>query len=465
MLDLIVRGGQIVNESGVFVGDIGIKEGKIVLLSDKDIQQDSIDFIDAAGKIIMPGFIDVHVHHRTQVPGLTTVDSPAEVSQIAAQGGITTFLFYIGARWSPKEDNSGNKGQSPTNPEDFFGPIIEEEENSLVTDFGIHCMLFANQEIIKQIPEITKMGIKSFKMVLGYHPSRGWVLDDALIMQILETVASSDSLAMFHCENGYVIGYLEDKFIKQGNYTFDTFLKARPNLAEAETVNRVICLADMTGCPIYIVHLSAKEGLDYIINAKMSGRDITAETCPQYLLLNEDDVQAQHELLKMAPPIRTVSDNEALWKGLKTGYIEIVGSDHVSLSREQKTKARDFQSVPFGIPGIETIGPLLYGEGVAKGRMTLPEMVKVLSSNPAKKFGFYPLKGVISIGSDADMVIIDPEIEWEITADKLHSKAGFTPYEGRKIKGKPVISILRGKVLLKDGRVHQKPGYGKYLFR
>lgn len=463
MLETVVSGGTIVTGSGVYQGDIGIKDGKIATIADKNHNLQGLKTIDATGQIVMPGFIDVHVHHRTQVPGLTTVDTPSEVSQIAAYGGITTFIFYIGARWNTKPASSAQSG--PSTPEEFYGRVIDQESSSLVIDFGIHCMLFPDKEIIRQLPAVAKMGIKSFKMVLGYHPSRGWLIDDSLLMFTLETIASIGGLAMFHCENGHLIGYLEDKYVANGNYNAETFLSARPNLAEAETVYRTICLAQTAGCPLYIVHLSAREGLEHIIRARMEGQKVTAETCPQYLLLNDKDIRQQGALLKMAPPIRLAADNEALWKGIQSGAIDVMGSDHVSLSKLQKLSAPDFQSVPFGIPGIETIAPLMFSEGVSKGRISLARMAQILSENAAKTFGLYPRKGIIQAGSDADLVIIDPDYEWEIRTDTLHSKVGFNPYEGWKVKGKPVISLLRGEVLLEDGKLHQQPGFGNYLGR
>jgi len=465
MLDILVKGGQIVTEEGIYEGNIGICGDKIAVISSKTFPLSGVREIDATGMIVMPGFIDAHVHHRTQVPGLTTVDTPSDVSKIAAYGGITTFMFYIGARWATKPDQITDAKKSVSTPEEFFTNVIEEEERSLYIDFGIHCMLFPNLDIIEQIPRVAKMGIKSFKMVLGYHPSRGWALDDSMLMLILENVASCSGLAMFHCENGYIIGYLEDKYVRNGNYNINTFLEARNNLLEAETIYRTVTMSRITGCPMYVVHLSAKEGLENIINSQLSGYDVTAETCPQYMLFNEEHIKQQGNFLKMAPPIRTAIDNEAMWNGLKNGHISVIASDHVSLGKQQKIEANDFQSVPFGIPGIETIAPLVYSEGVEKGRLSLQQMAQVLSTNPAKTFGLYPTKGTIQVGSDADIVIIDPNIKWKISTSTLHSNTGFTPYEGWEIKGKPILSLLRGKELLKDGQIHTEPGFGKFLRR
>lgn len=453
MLDLIVKNGKLVAESGVYTGDIGIKDGKIAAIVSGELNLESAHSIDATGKLVMPGFIDVHVHDRTQVAGLTMVDKPPEIARCGAYGGITTLIFYVGARWGDKP------------PADFFAPIIEEADKSSVVDFGIHCVLFPDAKVIRQVPEVVRLGISSFKMILGYHPSRGWVLDDGLLMLTMETIGASGGLAMFHCENGYLIGYLEDKFVASGKYTAKTFLEARPNLVEAQSVYTILCLARMTDCPSYIVHLSAREGLEHIIKARMEGVNVTAETCPQYLLLTDEEMHRQGVLPKMAPPIRYAADTEAMWRGIQQGHIEVVASDHASFSTAQKLSAPDFRSVPFGIPGIETIVPLIYSEGVVRGRLSLPQMAKLLAENPAKRFGLYPRKGAIRIGADADLVLIDPDIEWEIDIKNLHYKTGFTPYQGWKVKGKPVLSLLRGEVLLKDGELHREAGYGTFLAR
>jgi dihydropyrimidinase len=237
-------------------------------------------------------------------------------------------------------------------------------------------------------------------------------------------------------------------------------------MIEAEAVYRIIALSSITRCPLYIVHNSAKESVKLIREFKLQGQDITAETCPQYLLLSNDDLVKQGPKCKIAPPLRTVDDQHALWQGIQQGFIDTIGSDHAAVNRETAEKEGwDFRKQPFGIPGIETILPLLYSEGVVKGRITLNKLVEILSANSARRFGIYPQKGTISIGSDADLVLIDPSIEWEIKASELHSKANYTPYQGWKIKGKPVLSLLRGEILLKDGKVHQRPGFGRYLAR
>ena len=469
MLDLVLTGGQIATGSSVFHGNIGIKDGKIVIVSDKGIKPDASRTIDAIGKIISPGVIDPHVHYR----GITSeiADGPEEASVSAAHGGMTTFLVFSAAARLKSETISGMRTYRAVTTEgvqveEYFGSLIEENQRVSVIDFGIHWYLLPNEDFIRQIPLAMKMGITSFKMMLGYHPLRGNLIDDRLVYWLMEEIARNGGLAQVHAENGYVIGYLEDKFLAEGRYTKENFLAARPNLVEAEAVYRLTTFAGLTGCPLYVVHLSSKEGLENIIRAKSQGWNVTAETCPQYLLFTQEDMTKQGALLKCAPPPRTVDDNNALWRGIQEGFIETIGSDHGPYERDsQKLAATDWRDVPFGIPGVETLLPLVYSEGVAKGRITLSQMVQLLCENPAKKFGLYPRKGVISIGADADLVIIDPTIEWQIKGEELHSEAGYTPFEGWQVKGKPIMSLLRGEVLLEGGQLHQKPGFGRFLHR
>lgn len=467
MLDYLLKGGLIANASDVYEGSIGVKNGKIAATLGKDTEEKASEVIPLQGKIVMPGAIDIHTHVKTSYSPL--VDDLKQVSIEGAYGGITTFFIHLGLSKGMKEvkgtpykaiDTEGVK------LEEFFKPIIEEGRRNSVIDFGMHCVLAADEGVIRQIPDGPKVGITSWKMTLGYNPSRGWTIDDRKLMIILENIAATKGLAMFHCENGYVIGYLEDKLVAEGRYDADHFLEARPGILEAETIYRISVFSRMTGCPFYVVHLSSKEGEETITTARMMGTEITVETCPQYLLLTDEDNLKQRGVLKVAPPLRTKEDTEALWKALSAGRIDTIGSDHAGFDRDsQKLAAPNFLAVPFGIPGIETMLPLMFSEGVAKGRITLSRLVQVLSTNPAKKLGLYPRKGSFAVGADADLVVIDPNVNWEIKATELHSNARFTGYEGWQVKGKPVMSMLRGNMLLRDGRLQGQPGCGLYIHR
>jgi dihydropyrimidinase len=244
------------------------------------------------------------------------------------------------------------------------------------------------------------------------------------------------------------------------------FSKTCPDVAEEIAIIRVIELAHISNCPLYIVHLSTAKGLKHIREAQHAGKNIFTETCPQYLLLTDEDMIQHGPYAKIGPPLRSKEDHEALWKGLREGTISLVSSDHSAHSKESKGPGwKNIFQAPFGMIGVETIAPLTYFEGVVKRNLPLTWFAKVMSENPAKIFGLYPKKGIIQVGADADITIFDPEKEVTIQEANLHSKAGYSLYNGWKVKGYPIMSILRGRILLNQGKLEQNPGYGRFLSR
>lgn len=454
MYDLLVTGGTLVTGNICRAGKLAIRDGRIAAIIAPEEPALAENTIDVTGKIVMPGAIDAHVHVYT--PYSPAADTIGSASIAAAHGGLTDMFFFIGAAKGARPipgtiyravDASGlDLGQ-------FFPSIIAEGEKTSVIDFGIHCLTPPDHGVIDQIPVVARLGIRTFKFMLGYHPARGWGFDDKLLITALEKIAASGGIAMFHCEDGKAIGEVEDRLYREGKYDADHFLESRPGISEAETIRRVSLLCHRARCPIYIVHLSSKEGLDEVKRARDAGWDVTVETCPQYLLLTDEDTRRQKTLLKMAPPLRTRADNEALWEGIRQGYIDICASDHAPWELSRKLQAKDFMEAPFGAPGVETILPLMYSEGVAGGRISMSQLVQLMCVNPAKRFGIYPQKGSLNIGADADITIIDPVARWTIRGSDLHSRAGYTGYEGWPVTGRPVMSLRRGKVLLQDSHL------------
>jgi len=465
MYDTLVINGGTVTEAGPIKANVAIKDGRVAGLLAHGVKPEAAQVIDAQGKLVFPGIIDAHVHLRTAHS--LNADTMESGSIAGAFGGVTTFLCFVSAvRAKGAGAESAIYPELETHGVDveaFFNKVIEEGNRTSVLDFGLHCTIFPNPDVVRQVEILTEMGITSFKLMMAYG-RRGWVSTDDALSLAMKTIAAKNGLAMVHAENDGLIRFLEDQYKAQGSYGPENFLNSRPNWAEAEAIYRASCIARVLDCPLYVVHLSSKEGLERIVEARASGQQIWTETCPQYLLLSHADTLRLQGLVKIAPPLRTVEDNQALWQGLSQGVIGIVSTDHAAFDREkQKLAARSFAEVPFGCPGIETLLPLLYSEGVAKGRISLTQLVNLLATNPARQFGLYPRKGTLQVGSDADMVIFDPEAEWEITADKLHSAAGYSAFEGWRAKGRPVISLLRGEVLLKDGKLHRSPGSGRYV--
>lgn len=470
-VNLIIKGGEVATARETIRGGIAVDKGKIVAIADEADLPESNSTIDATNKIIIPGVIDPHVH--TSYPLQRRLDDFETVSISGAYGGVTTFLAFFAAaeagepfKFLPAyREVITNRIQV----DDYFSKLIDDCQHTSVLDFGIHWSLFAGDNpahIIRQIPTAFKMGITDIKIMLGYHPFRMCLLNDMELMEVLNIVTNNGGIVMVHAENGPALGYLEDKYYSEGRYSKETFLESRPNMIEAEAIYRISALASIVHCPIYIVHNTAKESIRLIREFRLQGQNITAETCPQYLLLSNDDLVKQGAKCKIAPPLRTAVDQNALWQGIQQGFIDTIGSDHSTPDRKAaKEQGWDFRKQPFGMPGIETMLPLLYSEGVAKSRITLNKLVEIMCENSARIFGIYPQKGTISIGADADLVVFDPNVEWEIKASELHSNADYTPYEGWRVKGKPVLSLLRGELLLKDGKLHQCPGFGRYLAR
>ncbi|MFC1918984.1 dihydroorotase family protein, partial [Chloroflexota bacterium] len=392
----------------------------------------------------------LHCRNVGTLQGSVTDDvQTATVS--AAYGGVTTVLIYV---WS-------NRGQAFQQAIEQF---IRESEKKTVLDYSIHCGVRPEFDLIKDIPKVIEMGIRSFKFHLAYRlQGDGRMADYDHIMAALEPIGRRGGIALFHAENGYIIDYLEKKLISEDKTTAEYFIKAHPPISESMATRDCIELGRLVNCPVYIVHVTAKEALDEI-TAAQARRDVVAvaETCPQYLTLTNDEVMKQGALAKVGPPLRQQEDVDALWEGIISGSISTVGSDHSAATRQAKQNVNFFDA-RFGMPSTETMLPIMYSEGVAKGRITLPKMVELLCENPAKRFGLYPKKGAIKVGSDADLVVMDPDIEWTVRAADLHSKADYTCFEGWRLRGKPVLSLLRGHVLLKEGALLQKPGFGSFL--
>jgi dihydropyrimidinase len=415
----------------------------------------------------MPGVIDAHVHCRTSYSPAADTIHDASVS--AAFGGVTSFFLHIGPSKGTRPvpgtvyrvvDASGMVAK------DYFEKIIREGEDTSLIDFGIHCMLPPDESFTSQVPDMVEMGISSFKLMLGYHPARGWTVDDFLLMKVLDLIGKSGGMAMFHCENGNAIGFLEDRLMASGIYDPAHFLSSRPSILESETINRMATLCELASCPMYVVHLSSAIGLSTLLEARRRGTDITAETCPQYLLLSESDTVGQGVRCKMAPPLRTIADNNALWQALASGDIEIAASDHAPWElHTQKLSAGDFASAPFGAPGVETILPILFSEGVNRGRLSLTRLAEILCANPARKLGIYPQKGAISKGSDADLVIIDPDRRWNLDETGLHSKAGYSAFNRWPLTGKPVATVVKGKIVVEEGILKNPNPIGRFLKR
>ena len=453
-VDTIIRGGQIVTSSQVYESSIAISGEKIAAIGPEHLLPPADKYIDADGKFVLPGLIDSHVH-------LDGHDNYELGAMAAAKAGLTTLIPF----------GSYNLEGDETLPE-AINRSKEEFANNALVDFAFHFMLQNRPDILKGLPQALEMGVKSYKMFMTYKKRPWRMCDDDYICNAMDLVASGGGVMQLHCESGNIIEYLENKLIAEGHSHPTDFPRACPDWAEEEAINRAVNMSEATRCPTYVVHLSTHLGMERIKQAQSLGQRVWTETCPQYLLLSDAEMAKVGPLAKIGPPLRAEDgpDREAMWRGLEQGHTSIVSSDHSPHPQELKQVGwdnifvtPDGASVPFGSPGLETIVSLTYSEGVVKRGLPIWWLARVMSENPARIFGLYPRKGVIQVGSDADLLIIDPQADRVITAKDHQSNAGYTLFEGWEVKGTPWMSLLRGQVLLNQGNLEQQPGYGRFL--
>jgi dihydropyrimidinase len=437
--DLLFTGGTLVTGTGMRRADVGVRGETIAAVEAALPREAASEVIDVTGKYVFPGIIDVHVHP-------VYLDDVEASSRVAAYGGTTTLLHFAYARTG---DSLVEKVRE----------MLDDASARSRLDFGLHGGMFEAPRQVPEIPRVMEMGVRTFKFFLTYL-KQGWYTDDYQLIKAMDILAERGGMAIVHCENGGAIDYLEDKYLKGPNASARFFNASRPVALEEEAVFRAIRLADVVGCPLYIPHVTAARVLGPIRQAQAEGRRVYAETCPQYLNLTQDILVERGALAKIGPPIRTASDQCALWEALRDGVLQVVSSDHAPKAKDVNG---DFLAQGFGSPQIETLLPMTYDGGVNHGRIGVVRLVQVLCENPARIFGLYPRKGSIAAGSDADLVVFDPTKEFTIRADNQHSNVGYTLYEGRSVLGWPEMSFQRGQRVLWQGEIVAAPGRGKFL--
>ncbi len=437
--DFLVRGGFVVSGSKVRRADVGIKGERIASVEPRLSQEQAGRVIDASGRYVMPGVIDVHVHPVYE-------DDMGGLSCTAAHGGTTTLIHFAYAKPGMKLIDTIEKYK-------------EEGLRQSLLDFGIHGALFDPSSQAEEIPKAFELGVSSFKMFLTYAKLK-WMTNDYHLAATLDIIAQCGGMAMVHAENGLVTDYLENRSLRRGEDQRKAFLKTRPDILEAEAIFRAISIARVMKCPLYIVHLSTEKGLAPLQQAREEGQPVYVETCPQYLTMTDAQLQRLGPMAKIGPPLRTERDRQAIWKAIQKGIIDVVASDHAP---KVKKIEDPFFEAPYGSPQAETMLTVTYDEGVNRGRIRPTRLVQLLSENPAKVFGLYPKKGIIRKGSDADLVIFDPKQTHTIRHRSQHSGAPYTLYEGRRCKGRPVLVMQRGRILVEDGVMKGRPGDGRFL--
>ena len=449
----ILKGGTVVGSSVSCEADLLIDGEKIAAVG-KDLLCEGAQVVDVTGKLLFPGFIDAHTHFDLDVCNTTTADDFASGTRSALRGGTTMVIDFA----------CPNKGETLG-----CGLALwhEKADGRSSCDYAFHMTIDDwNEGIRAEIPAMFDAGIPSFKMYMTYP---AMMIGDQDLYSALLELKKYGGIAGVHCENAGVIDALIAQHKADGRLAPASHPECRPNPLEAEAVAHLLRIAEVADVPVVIVHLSTREALHEVFAARERGQRVYVETCPHYLILDDsryrqDDFDAAAGYI-CAPPLRTKPDQDALWKALANGTVQTVSTDHCSFTREQKRAGRDdFTKIPGGLPGVESRGLLLYTYGVAAGRITKEQMCALLAENPARLYGAYPRKGVLAVGSDADIVVLDPNAEGVFSAAQEHSAAGYTPYEGMARRGAIERVYLRGQLVVKDGELVAKNA-GQYIAR
>lgn len=463
MTEVLIKGGRIVTAVDDYVADLLIKDGRIEAIA-RELNSDTAMLHNAAGLLVLPGGIDVHTHMEFALGIAQTVDSFETGTRSAAFGGTTTIVDFALQK----------KGETPKQALD---QRLASAQPQCCIDYGFHIILTeVTPEALAELPDLVNHdGISSFKMFMAYPGVL--MVEDADIFRAMRAVGSHGGMINLHAENGGVIQVLIEEALAQGNTSPKYHALTRPQIMEAEATHRGIRLAELAEVPVYFVHLSAEAALDSVVEARDRGIPAFAETCPHYLFLTIDEYDRPgFEAAKyvMTPPLRPHSCQHALWRGLRFDDLQIVSTDHCPFCFNEtpygvyksKQLGRDnFEKIPNGAPGVEFRIPLLYDGGVGAGRITLNRFVQLTSTAPAKMFGLFPRKGTIAIGSDADLVLFDPEKAHTLSANSHHSNVDYSLYEGRQVVGKVEKVFLRGQLIVDGDRWLGQPGNGQFQKR
>ncbi len=452
---ILIKNGTIVSAEDTSQADLLIDGGVITEIRPA-LDSPGAQIIDATGCYILPGGVDVHTHLNLTVDGVKVCDGFFNGTAAAAFGGTTCVVEHPGF------------GPDGCSLQHQIKEYQHEAAVEAVVDYSFHAVLqHTGGDVLDSLEELVTMGVPTAKVYLTYDGR----LTDYQILQVLERAQHAGLLVAFHAENDAIVTFLREKFRAEGKRSPLYHPLSRPDYCEAEAIQRIISLSEAMGrIPVYIVHLSTAEGLRAIESARGQGLPVLAEVCPQHLLLDDSCYAKPNNAgLKfiMAPPPRKKPDCDALWQGLASGSIDVVATDHCSFSFADKLRlgGSDFTRCPGGVPGVETRLPLLFSEGVLKGRLSLTRFVEVVSSAPARIMGLYPRKGTLALGSDGDVVVFDPNAEKMISPETLFHNADYSPYEGMRVRGWPVATLVRGKVVMQNGRLLGEKGWGKYVPR
>jgi dihydropyrimidinase len=450
----LIRNGRVVTAVDDYKADILI-DGETVSTIGARLDAEADRVIDAAGKLVIPGGIDPHTHMELPFGGTESSDDFRTGTVAAAHGGTTTIIDFA----------VQYKGQSLVEGLDNWH---RKAEGKCAIDYGFHLITTELEDgQTEELHALMDEGVTSFKLFMAYPGV--FLVDDATIFRAMSAAGERGGLICMHAENGVVINEIIKRALAEGRTAPKYHALTRPTVAEAEGVHRAIAIAEMAESPVYIVHLSCADALNQVRQARDRGIPAFAETCPQYLFLSIDDYGEGFEGAKyvMTPPLREKWNQAELWKGLKTDDLQVVSTDHCPFCmKEQKELGRgDFSKIPNGAPGVENRVPLIYNGGVVENRISLNRFVELTSTAAAKMFGLFPRKGTIAVGSDADIVIFDPEREQTLSVETQHMNVDYNAYEGKRIKGVVETVLSRGRVVVEGGEFKGRAGDGQFLKR
>ncbi len=457
-MSVLIKGGRVVTAADDYVADVFVEGERVSLIgASLDVSADRV--IDASGKYVLPGAVDPHTHLEMPWRGTTTVDDFYHGHVAAAFGGTTTHIDFC----------IQSKGQT-------FGEALEiwhgKREGKALIDNGFHIIVTDLSDDAGSLEELATLpdehGVSSYKLFMAYNDSLR--ISDEGLFKVMQVAARTGACVMVHAENGDAIEVLIADAIAAGNTGPIHHALTRPPETEGEATNRAIQLARVAGAPLYVVHVSCEESLEPIQTARRKGWDVWGETCTQYFFIDQsflerlDHFEAANYVY--TPPPRPKSNQPILWDAVRMNDLQAISTDHCGYTLEQKALGKDdFRQIPNGAVGMENRLHMVHHFGVREGRITLNRMVELLSTNPAKLFGMYPRKGTIAVGSDADIVVFDPEKEHLISAKTHHSATDINIYEGTTVVGSPEVVLRRGEVIVEGDELLAKPGSGRFVKR
>jgi dihydropyrimidinase len=448
---MVLKGGTVATARDIYTADVGIQGGSIAMIG-QDLRGDRV--LGVTGKYVFPGAVDPHTYLELEFMDTVSSDDFYTGTVAAACGGTTTIVDYA------KQTRGGSLTQA-------VQASRAKADTKVVIDYGLHVSITdARGDVLDEMEEIVEAVVSSFKCYLAY-PDR---LRDDELLEVMCRARDLGALVNVHCENGWLVGSMTRRLLEEGKTEPRWHPRSRPPAFEEEATERAAIVARVAQAPLYVVHLTCTGALEAAKRAREAGQLLFVETCPQYRVLDVtryDQPGFEGAKYVMSPPLRERANLDVLWRALAAGDVDSIGTDHCPFCFVgQKDLGRDdFTKIPNGIPGVETRLPLLYHEGVNQGRISVNRFVELVATNRARLFGLYPQKGTIAIGSDADLVVWNPEEEMHLTVENLHMNVDYSPYEHFTVRGYPEMVLARGKVIVEDNRFGGERGSGRFLQR